>query len=385
VIIDLKQIKYVGFYNPIINKDENRNTLLSATNKMDYIISKINQLGNNVEILSPSWTYNNKFYKGKLIQLEENVSVKLPPTFPWNKCLKYLSILFSEIWLFLYLIFNTRRNEVVMVYHSLFIMYPIYYAKKIKKFKLILEVEEIYQDVKKYSKKISKFEYKVFKIADKYIFSTELLNQKLNINKKPYSIISGTYQVEKDRKSKFNDGKIHVVYAGTFDPRKGGALAATAAAAYLPKDYHLHIIGFGSKDDTSMLLKKIDEISKKTEATVTYDGLLSGEEYIRFLQNCDIGLSTQIPEGAYNETSFPSKILSYMANGLRVVSIRIIAVEMSDVGQAIYYYDEPSPEAISNAIISVDILEPYDSRELIRRLDENFVKNINKLLEGSDG
>lgn len=271
------------------------------------------------------------------------------------------------------------RNEKVLVYHSMMLMTPIILAKRIKKFKLILEVEEIYQDVAEFSHRMKKNEYKFFNMADSYIFPTELLNQKLNVNNQPYSIIYGTYQVEEDRKGKFNDGKIHLVYAGTFDPRKGGALAA---AAYLPKDYHVHIIGFGSKDDTNMLLKKIDEISKITEATVSYDGLLSGEEYIQFLQKCDIGLSTQIPEAAYNETSFPSQILSYMANGLRVVSMCIRVVEISDIGQAVYYYDEPNAEAIANAIISIDINEPYNSRELIRKLDEDFVKNIKKLLEG---
>ena len=143
----------------------------------------------------------------------------------------------------------------------------------------------------------------------------------------------------------------------------------------------MHIIGFGNSKDTKTVTDLISEISKKTEATITYDGLLSGEEYIQFLQKCDIGLSTQIPEAAYNETSFPSKILSYMANGLRVVSIRIKAIEISEVGQAVYYYEEPNPESIANAIISIDLNKPHDSRELIRRLDVNFTENIKKLLE----
>lgn len=255
-------------------------------------------------------------------------------------------------------------------------------AKKIKNFQLVLEVEEIYQDVAEFSNIMKYCEYKFINSADKYIFPTELLNQKLNVNNKPYSIIYGTYWVEEDRKNKFNDGKIHVIYAGTFDPRKGGALAAVTAAAHLTENYHVHIIGFGSKDDTGMLLDKIDEISELTESTITYDGLLNGEEYINFLQKCDIGLSTQIPEAAYNETSFPSKILSYMANGLRVVSVRIRAIEMSDVGQAVCYYEKPNPETIANAIKSIDIFAPNNSRELIRRLDRRFVKNIKILLDG---
>lgn len=376
-----KQIKYIGFYDTIQNKEENRLYALAATNKMDYICSVLNRLGYDVLIISPSRTKNQRFYKGKNINISKGVKLKLFPTLPWgSKVQKLLSLIFEDILLFFYLVLNVKRDEAVIVYHSLEFRSVIRAAKKIKKFKIILEVEEIYQDVKKFNQYSKKEEYLTIDIGNKYIFPTKLLDDKVNSKNRPYTIIYGTYQVEEDMICKFNDGKIHVVYAGTFDPRKGGALAA-AAAAYLPKNYHVHIIGFGSKDDTSMLVQKIDEISKITEATVTFDGLLTGKEYINFLQKCDIGLSTQIPEAAYNETSFPSKILSYMANGLRVVSIRIKAIEISEVGQAVYYYEKPNPEVIANTITSIDLSESYDSREIIRRLNLNFTENIKKLLD----
>lgn len=378
-----KQIKYIAFYSNNIRGSQNRQMAISATNKIDYICSALSKSNYKVELISPSWTNNTGgLYKGEFIETTDGVAIRTFSSFgAKNKIQRIWKYIFSLSQLLFFLLVNTKNGDPIVVYHSISLSLPIRIVKYLKKIKVILEVEEIYQDVQSHSKYMNKSEYKIFKCADSFIFSTELLNIKINKTNKPYITINGTYQVEEDRRCRFNDGKIHVVYAGTFDPRKGGALAA-AAAAYLPENYHIHIIGFGSIDDTNVLLKKIDEVSNKTEATVTYDGLLSGEEYINFLHKCDIGLSTQMPEAAYNETSFPSKILSYMANGLRVVSIRIKAIEMSDVGQSIYYYEEPSPEAIANAIISIDINEPYDSRELIRRLDVNFMENIEKLLEG---
>lgn len=377
-----KEIKYIGYYfdNEMFN--ENRNYSLAATNKMDYICKALCRNGFKVLILSASRTSNNCFYKGKRVKINNYTELKYFPTFHWgNKLQKAFSLIAGDVMLFWYLVTKIKKNETILVYHSLGLRRVVDIAKRIKGFNVVREVEEIYQDVVSCSKLSQKNEYKTFNEADKYIFPTELLNRKINKSNKPYTIIHGTYNVEEDRGVKFNDGKIHVVYAGTFDPRKGGAIAAAAAAEYLPNNYHIHIIGFGSKRDTEQLKNKINEIKSKTEATITYDGLFSGEDYIQFLQKCDIGLSTQIPDAEYNNTSFPSKILSYMANGLRVVTVRIEAIEKSAIGNAVYYYNEQTPKAIAEAIIAIDINEPYNSRKLINELDVEFTKNIKELLE----
>ena len=200
-------------------------------------------------------------------------------------------------------------------------------------------------------------------------------------------IIYGTYQVEKQRDLQepiLDPKKIHLLYAGTFDPRKGGAAAAVAAASALSEQYHVHIIGFGSERDKAVLLEQIDQVSGTAKATVSYDGLLSGEEYIRFVQSCDVGFSTQTPDGIYNETSFPSKVLSYMANGLRVVSVKIKVLERSEISDLISYYEENTPKAIADAVKKIDFSEPYDSRGIIGVLDHKFVHALNRLLEKND-
>ena len=125
----------------------------------------------------------------------------------------------------------------------------------------------------------------------------------------------------------------------------------------------------------------IEESNAKGKATVSYDGLLSGEDYIQFLQKCQIGLSTQNPDAAFNATSFPSKILSYMANGLRVVTIRIPAIEGSAVTENLYYYDKQTPEEIAKAIEAIDFQDGYNSRKKIFELHQQFAKDLKDLLE----
>lgn len=378
----MKNIKYVGFYDLLDSKCK-RSGSLAAINKMNYIANSISNLGVNVSIISPSWILeeNKGFTKRKTTKITDNVSIEFIPSLGTkNKFTKIFRSLFSRFLLFWYLVFNIKIGEEIIVYHSLALIKPILLVKKIKKFKLILEVEEIYTDVIDYGKKIRKSEFEFIESADKYIFPTELLNESLNKINKPYSICYGTYKAEEDRNVKFDDDKIHIVYGGTFDPRKGGATAA-AAAEYLDEKYHIHIIGFGSEDEKIALQNLIKEVSKKTKCTVTYDGLYKGEEYIKFLQKCDIGLSTQTPNAEYNDTSFPSKVLSYMANGLRVVSIRIKALEKAKISNLLYYYDKDCPKEIANAIKSIDLSQAYNSRKKVQDLDENFIKDIKELLE----
>lgn len=376
----MKKVIYIGYYDTKNNEKENRNYVLSAVNKMTYICSAINKTGINVEIISASETKNPQSYSSKMVDVFPNTKLKLFKTSAYNKnrIVRVLKRILFFIKFSFYVLNNTGKNQNVIVYHSLGYARLIKWLKKIKKFNLILEVEEIYSDVIGNNKTL-KTEQKLFDVADAYIFPTELLDKKVNIGKKPSAIIYGTYQVEEERDKKlFSDEKIHCVYAGTFDPRKG-SVAAVKAAQYLDENYHMHIIGFGSEEDKINLLAEIEKVKKSTKATVTYDGLFSGEEYIEFIQSCDIGLSTQNPNAAFNDTSFPSKILSYLANGLRVVSIRIPVVETSKIGDMLFYYEKQTPQEIAKAIMSVDMKKEYNSRNRISELDKCFTKDILKL------
>ena len=371
-------IKLLAYYD--VDKDKS-NVVLSAVNKLNYIIDSIVSCGQNVDVISPSLSVGNKKLGGRYEKIKDGVTLKTFDSLPGGNAFKrFIRRKHVYVQLKRYLKENLSAGDTIIIYHSLG-YYKLYKWLKGKlKVKIILEVEEIYSDVGKTRFVTKDKEVQSFSYADAYIFPTRLLDDVVNVDKKPSVIIHGTYCVEKECGQPFGDGKTHVVYAGTFDPRKGGVQAAAAAAEFLTGKYHVHILGFGSEEDKQNLLKTIENVSKKTECTVTYDGLKSGKEYIRFIQSCDIGLSTQNPDAAFNATSFPSKILSYMANGLRVVSIRIPAIESSAIGDYMYYYDRQTPEEIAKAIMQVDLNDGYNGREIISKLDEKFTKEIAELI-----
>ncbi|MBR2025290.1 MAG: hypothetical protein IKA02_05735 [Clostridia bacterium] len=271
-------------------------------------------------------------------------------------------------------------GDTLIAYHSLSTMSIINKLRQKKKFKFILQVCEIYADVTE-NKKLRKKEIEFINSADKYIFISDLLKEQIELNNKEYAICSGAYATNQPTNEPLNDGKIHVVYAGTLDEKKGGAYSAICAAKYLNEKYHIHILGAADENQKKNIQTLIDNVKNESNCTVTYDGYMAGKKYTDFLQSCHIGLSTQNPEGDYNNTSFPSKILVYLSNGLRVVSVKIPAIEHSPVGNIMYFYEGHSAKDIAEAILSVDFDKENDGRKMVDKLNKELIEKIKELLD----
>lgn len=373
-------ITYVCFYGNEHTRHR-RNTVQSAVTKIDYIVSVLNRIGYNVNMISKSGVDIDGFCfdTGETIKIGQNTLKTFLSIGCKKSVLRYVSRILNTLHIILWMLFNLRKNDKIIVYHSPGYMSIMYWMKRLKNFTLIGEIEEMYQDVKQCSQSFCKAEYRFVNCCDKYIFPTQLLNESVNVDKKPYCVVHGVYSVERSRNVSFNDGKIHVVYGGTFDPNKGGA-AAAAAAEYLPYNYHIHICGFGTPTEVDSIKKLILDIKEKSKATISFDGLLIGDDYINLIQKCKIGLSTQNPSAAFNATSFPSKILIYLSNGLRVVTINIPATSNSAVSECLYFYNEQNPQEIAKAIMSVPLNTDYDVRSVLKNIDNQFAVDIKKLL-----
>ncbi|MEG1012460.1 MAG: hypothetical protein RSE54_11405 [Ruthenibacterium sp.] len=354
----------------------------AGQNKSDFIIRSLCETGMHFSVVSLASTSNRTgIFPAKTIAITEQASLQVFWGFGQpNRLVRKLHSWLRKAQLFLFLM-KLSKKDVVIDYHSLGTAKTICMAKKLRGFKLILELEEIYQDVVKCNNRLKKNENEILQSADAYLLSVKGLTKRIS-SVKPYIVANGSYTTEPNRNVSFVDAKVHCVYAGTFDLTKGGAAAAAAAAAFLPENYHVHILGFGTEKQKKNLMEQIEEVKEKCKCTLTYDGLLSGEEYICFLQKCQIGLCTQIPDATYTETSFPSKVLVYMANGLHVLSPRIKAVEESGMGDLIHYYDEQTPQCIANAIEEIDMQQPYDSRTRLQQFDKQFALDLQTLLKG---
>lgn len=373
-----KEIKYIGFYDSP-NSKSNRVSALAATNKMDYICDTLNRAGFKVHLVSPSWIIDSsskvKFHSKSVRKLNENKKLTLVASIGTsNKWTRNIKIIASLFWLFIWLLANVKRNEKIIAYHSPWLAFPILFAKRIKRFHLILEVEEIYSDVSSLHPYFDSLEQKIFSKSNSFLFSTELLAKKIKTDK-AFIVLYGNYRVFENIGNPPADGKIHLVYAGIIDSHKAGAFNAIESALYLNENYVMHIIGFG---EVELLKSRIEEINRTSKCKVVFDGIKYGDDYVKYCQECHIGLSTQKMDGAYLDTSFPSKVLSYLGMGLRVVSCYVACVAKSEIGEQVSYYKEDTPKAIAESILNIDMSIANNTKLKIKLLGEKFVSNLKK-------
>lgn len=377
------EIKYIGLYD-FLDMSNGRTSSLALIKKMDYISEAINKAGYDVLIVSPSWSNSNEkicYKKSETFQVHSDKKVTFCPTYSSSKKISiYIRIVLALLWLFYWLVKNTKRDEKIIVYHAQWLSLPLRLAKRIKKLHLILEVEELYYDVWENKNILNQWERKLIDSADSYIAVSDVLAKLLG--PKVRAVIYGDYTVHysTNHDKHVEKNKINVVYAGTIDDLRGAAFNAVRCAELLPENFIVHIVGTGEECLVLKLKKMIDLINKKKSRNAClFHGVIIGKEYDDFLCNCQIGINSQ-KEGDYMNTAFPSKVISYLSHNLAVISTKIKSIEESKLRSLILFTKDDKPESFAEAIMSFDLQFKINYQEIIEELDKNFVESMKQVL-----
>ena len=270
-----------------------------------------------------------------------------------------------------YLIENVDKDDKVIIYHSLsFTKYYKKLQKTIPSQNLILLFAELYSDVGnvRFSKEK---EVQFVRVFDKLIaMSNGLIKSISGDGYHPnHCFLYGIYNAYQHVDS-FNPGIIHLVYAGTASPIKGGLSRSLAAMKHLPNNYKLHVFCDSDLDTQATI--------KETPNTI-YEGFVNEEELIRKLCTYDIGLASQNPNLPFNESSFPSKIVTYLGCGLNVVSSMSSSVIDSPLNEFVTFYEEDeSGENMAKSIIKSSELISHDKN--IQKINELRIDFENSLV-----
>lgn len=376
----------VYFFCDYNRKDSGRNLVmpLAGVTWLEYIVDSIKRTGRKVTIVSTSCGVGRSYLKRKRHQVDELEEViYLPSLNKEGGSLKLrVSQLFSMIEMALFVVFNTNKADKLLIFHNYGLSVIMSKVRRMLKRHYIYVVGEVFSAVYDRGDDAIMREIQTIKGADGYIVANTLLPEYIDDDAK-YCVCHGSYVATEMSSKAIADGIKRAVYAGKIAQKDvNDAFVAAESARWLDENFHIHILGYGTDEDIEALRKTIDKTNEdKGYSVVSYDGCLSGAEYDAFLSRCDIGLCTRAMKEPNCNMCFPSKTLVYLTHGLTVICPDIKVLRESKVAPMLRFMEhEISPEEVAKAIKSCGSIDNSDIAIELRRIDEEFVKEVDNIL-----
>ena len=323
---------------------------VAADIKVGYVADVAKEAGYDVQIFALNKTRGNGYRKRKVTK-QNGIRVKHISS--WgseNKLTKILNRLSFYFQIWRYFMWEVKKGDTVLSYHSMRTTPFLAFLKKFRKIPVILEVEEIYacsaEGVQPYYQK----EIDSIRKYRDFIFVNDYIPKDLGIPEEHWIALYGVYRPVDGEKTEHKGKK--VLYAGAIERLNKGAFTAVEAARYLPADYKMYILGKGEPQDMEALSENIRQVNEACGREVAcYDGFRSGKELDRYMLDCDIGLGAYPIKTAYSNYIFPSKLVSYMCRRLKVVTGRSECYENTPFADQWFFYDANDGASIAKAIL----------------------------------
>lgn len=378
-------IYYVGYYDIPRDGQYIRSVSPAAVRKMDYIIQALCELGENVTVVSPAITDSpdaNTGLRPLVESIGEHCDLVCAPMLPIrNARLQSINARFARVWLKHYLCDHVQKDDVVILYHVPALAPAISASLKKIGYKFILELEEIYAKVWKLSKAEKKNEASLIAMSNgRAIVVSEALKERVGFD---HALVSyGSYKAYSGPIHSTDKGgaPIQLVFSGGIEKIRGGAFVALEVIRKLPARYSLTISGnveVGSKDELMRLIQEIN--AKKGFSCVKYVGLLPQDQFDDLLLNADIALNLQ-REGEYGGFLFPSKILTYLAYELPVVTTPGESICKSSLSDQLFITDDYQIDTIIQTIEAMDLSKQHNYRQTLQKMDAEFKKSLRELI-----
>lgn len=353
----------------------------SGVTKIDYIKCALKKAGYVISLLSLSeGSFEHPFflYKPLTIEIDKNETLNFISTFcRSNVLLKVISRLWMYLQLWYYLIFEVKRNDYVLIYHSLAYVFPIKVFRFFNNRKIYFEVEELFNAVYGNDKFEIEKEKRYLRKAAGYLLINDLISKLSGFTNKGV-ICYGIYSKTDIPKSSFKDGKIHLIYAGVIGNED--ALMAVDMCRFLSRKFYMHILGYGSKTGLFELDSRISEVNEQMGFNiVSYDGCLSGYEYAAFLSKCDIGICTRYLDDTMSNYTFPSKVLAYISNGLLPIVSPLTCIKESKISDCVIFSKEVTAKSFAEAVKSIDTGHLKYENSILTVLDRAFIAELKQL------
>ncbi len=363
----MKKVYYIGGYTEDAYADAFFHSVPGKL-KLKYVYDKIVQNGQDAKIISLC-------HKEKRIKAKSTDKIKYFFSIPKrNKYIKILNLWLIRLQLLFTYLFQIKKEDTVVLYHSYTYTHFFCFLRKLKKVPAILQVEEVYGFSATGHLPYLEKEIRDIRSFDRAIFVNDYIPKELGFQDKSYVVSYGVCNLTPPETDlEFRDGKIHALYAGTIEEKKLGGFSAARAAEFLPDDFRVDIYGFGTEDSLDKLRGIIAEVNGKAGfEKVRYLGYVTDARLSVKMGAYDIGLSTNIIEPDFANNTFPSKTINYMSHGLSIVSGYAEVFDGIPLTKHWSFFREFTPRAIAKAIMDYKPCTLEDNLNTLRTIDRQL-------------
>jgi glycosyltransferase involved in cell wall biosynthesis len=161
----------------------------------------------------------------------------------------------------------------------------------------------------------------------------------------PTEVVPGFIPQKLSKITRQPDSEVRFLYSGSLDRTRGVDLLLQAVASLPEHGWRLDITGSGELADAVARFAQ----EPRWRERVKYHQSLPPDAYAKLVQAAHVGLNCQRFSDPISEVTFPSKVFTYLAAGLLVISSRASAVAEL-CGNACFYYAQESPQALAEAM-----------------------------------
>lgn len=231
------------------------------------------------------------------------------------------------------------------------------YCKKhnIKFIGIVTDLPEFISSNSTYIKKVNE----ILRGCDGYVILAEQMNEKVNIENKPFVVIEGfadskmaDYNVKKEDKF----AKKVVVYTGGLQRKYGLDTLVEGFIKANVDNSALYLYGAGEYVET---IKEIE----KVQDNIKYLGCVKNEEVVKAQMKATLVVNPRPTNEDFVKYSFPSKNIEYMASGTPMLSTKLPSMP-KEYENYCYLIDDETIEGVSEKLKEILAL---DADELIEK------------------
>jgi len=168
----------------------------SAQAKTQYMIEAMKSQGFHVQVVSSCAIREPGFFCGRTVSVDETEHWRYLGSFRTRMpALNKVSTLFGFLQLLLYCLLVVRRDDRVLVYHSIYYIRPLRWVRRLRSLDFVLQLEEIYSLRDPGASRYAQQEQAVISAASAYVPVSDVIPEYANLEGKPRVLAYGDYRV----------------------------------------------------------------------------------------------------------------------------------------------------------------------------------------------